>query len=466
MAINIIKEPNPKPGTLGRKELFALAIGQVIGAGVVTLIVPAIKMTGYSAWLAYLVAIICGFILIAPWVWVTSTLRLGGGNYSMLCDLAGPTASGMFSFMYLAQCLMLALFCTSAAAYLGDLIPALGSETGRKITGIVLLTFFLIVNLLGVDIMARIQKLMVWLLIAALVVFAVIGIFHLELPIFNFADPNFMVNGPGIKFENGQITGGFMGAMLLFIYSTFGYYMVSGYGKDAKNAKKDIPVAMLLCIPTLIVCYIGVAIAGVGTMSLEEYGTSTTLVFTAKKLMPAALFYAFIIAGPIMALLSTLNSSMSYTAVMIGSSCDDGWLPKKLGAQNSRGARYWILAIVYIVNVVPMAFGWSITTLTNMIQLVMSSYTVLNFFAFIHLPAKYPESWKKSRFHVSDKVYLTMCVLSLIMAAIVIWKSLLSMTRPLAIGAAAFLIFGVIMGIVRAKTGNIEIHTSVWDDDM
>ena len=33
MAIHVVKEPVPKPGTLGRTELYALAIGQVIGAG-------------------------------------------------------------------------------------------------------------------------------------------------------------------------------------------------------------------------------------------------------------------------------------------------------------------------------------------------------------------------------------------------------------------------------------------------
>ena len=43
MAIKVVKEPAPKPGTLGRVELYALAIGQVIGAGVITLIVPAIR---------------------------------------------------------------------------------------------------------------------------------------------------------------------------------------------------------------------------------------------------------------------------------------------------------------------------------------------------------------------------------------------------------------------------------------
>ena len=35
MAIHVVKEPVPKPGTLGRTELYALAIGQVIGAGVI-----------------------------------------------------------------------------------------------------------------------------------------------------------------------------------------------------------------------------------------------------------------------------------------------------------------------------------------------------------------------------------------------------------------------------------------------
>lgn len=95
MAIHVVKEPVPKPGTLGRTELYALAIGQVIGAGVITLIVPAIKMTGYSAWLAYFVAILMGFVMILPFVFISSTLRLGGGNYSMLCDLSSPRTSGI-----------------------------------------------------------------------------------------------------------------------------------------------------------------------------------------------------------------------------------------------------------------------------------------------------------------------------------------------------------------------------------
>ena len=465
MAIKVIHEAEPKPGTLGKKELYALAVGQVIGAGVITLIVPAIKMTGYSAWLAYLVAIIMGFIMILPTVFISSTLRLGGGNYSMLCDLAGPTLSGIFAYAYLTQCLSLSLFGASAAAYLGDIIPALSGHWARVIVGGALLTFFFVVNLLGVDIMAFAQKLMTWLLIAALLIFAVVGIFKMELPIFDFSNPEFLTQGWGITFESGQIAGGFTGAVLLFVYSCQGYYMTSSYGRDSKNARRDIPIAMLITVPTLIVLYVGVAMAGTGVMSVEEYGESTTLVFAAQRIFPAWLFFAFIICGPIMALLSTLNSSFAYNAINIGQSCDDGWLPAAFGKKNKRGSRVWILTFMYVVGMIPILFGFSIEVITNMVQLITSAFAILNMIAYLNLPKKYPEAWKKARFHVPNGLYYAICWVSFAFFMVVLWKSCLSMSPALAaINVVAIVVLAAI-GIWRSKTGNITIHTSVWSGE-
>lgn len=465
MAIKVFHEAEPKPGTLGKKELYALAIGQVIGAGVITLIVPAIKMTGYSAWLAYFVAILMGFVMILPTVFITSTLRLGGGNYSMLCDLAGPTASGIFAYAYLTQCLSLSLFGASAAAYLGDIIPALSGHWPRVIVGGALLTFFFVVNLLGVDIMAFAQKVMTWLLIAALLIFAIVGIFKMELPIFNFSDPNFLINGWGITFNNGQISGGFTGAVLLFVYSCNGYYMTSSYGRDSKNARRDIPVAMLAAVPTLIVLYVGVAMAGTGVMSVEEYGSSTTLVFAAQKIFPTWLFFAFIIGGPIMALLSTLNSSFAYNAINIGQSCDDGWLPASFGKKNSRGSRTYILTFMYVVGMIPIVFGFSIEVITNMVQLITSAFAILNMVAYLKLPKKYPQAWKKARFHVPNGLYYLICWVSFAFYMVVLWKSCLSMSPMLATANVVAIVVLAGIGLWRSKTGNITIHTSVWSGE-
>lgn len=336
MAIHVVKEPVPKPGTLGRTELYALAIGQVIGAGVITLIVPAIKMTGYSAWLAYFVAILMGFVMILPFVFISSTLRLGGG---------------------------------------------------------------------------------------------------------------------------------FLGAVLLFVYSTQGYYMTTAYGRDSKNARKDIPFVLLLCVPTLCILYVGVAMAGVGVMSVEEYGNSTTLVFAAQRIFPTWLFYFFIIGGPIMALLSTLNSSFAYNSITIGQSCDDGWLPKSFGKKNKSGARPYILTFMYVVGIIPIVFGLSITTITNMVQLITSAFAILNFTAEIKMPKKYPDAWKQSRYHVPDGLYYTICCVSLALFLVVLWKSLLSMNIGLAVINVVVIVIAGLIGFWRSKTGNIEIHTSVWAED-
>lgn len=465
MAINVIREPAPPPGKLKKPELYALSIGQVIGAGVITLIVPAIKMTGYSAWLAYLAAIIMGVIMIAPTVFVSSTLRLGGGYYSLLCDLAGPTASGIFAFAYLTQCLSLSLFGTSAASYLGDVIPALGGDLSRVFVGAGLLTLFYLINLRGIDIMAKVQKLMTWLLIAALVLFAIVGITKIRLPIFDFSAPGFLTQGWGVAFENGQITGGFFGAVLLFVYSCQGYSMTCAYGRDAENAKKDIPWAMLMSVPTLIVLYVGVALAGTGVMSIGDYGQSTTLVFAAQRIFPTWLFFAFIIAGPIMALLSTLNSSFAYNAILVGQSCDDGWLPKAFGKKNKNGSRVYILTFMYVLSLIPIIAGLSITVITNMVQLIMAALAFLYMAAYFKLPKVYPEVWKKARMHVPNGLYYAICVLSLIFFIIMFVKSVLSMSVGLAVTNVVAIVVMSLLGIWRARTGEITIHTSVWTED-
>ena len=42
----IVNKPEPKPGILERGDLFAIAVGMVIGSGMVTLIGPAMANTG------------------------------------------------------------------------------------------------------------------------------------------------------------------------------------------------------------------------------------------------------------------------------------------------------------------------------------------------------------------------------------------------------------------------------------
>jgi APA family basic amino acid/polyamine antiporter len=214
-----------------------------------------------------------------------------------------------------------------------------------------------------------------------------------------------------------------------------------------------------------MILYVGVAMAAVGSTSLEEYGTSTTLVFAARNLFPTWLFYFFIIGGPIMALLSTLNSSFAYNSINIGASCDDGWLPKFFGKKNSKGARVYVLTFMYVVGMIPIVLGLSITVITNMVQLIGACWAFLNFIAFINLPKKFPKAWAQSRFHIPNGLYYVICCVSLAGFVITFWKSCLSMSSNLAIVNVVMIIALACVGLIRGKTADINIQTSIWGAD-
>ena len=465
MSIRSINQPEPAPGKLRKRELFPMSVGQVIGAGVVTLIVPAIKMTGYSAWLAYFVAILLGFLVVLPTIFLTSTLRLGGGTYSMLAGVAGPKVAGIFACAYLVRCFSPSLHATSVASYIGDVVPALGNPTARMLLGITVITFFFIVNLFGVNIMAKVQKFITWFLIGALAVFAAVGMFKIKLPIFDFSDPNFLINGWTMTFHDGKIAGGFLGAVLLFIYSCQGYMMTSAYGRDCKDACNDIPKVMMMTPLTLIVLYVGVAMVGVGALSLDEYGSSTTLVFAAQKIFPAWAAYLFVIGGPICALMSTLNGTFCFNAINIGSAARDGWLPKVFGKRNRFGAYYVALIAMWLLAVVPMLFQLSVTTITNMTQILVSMFSFLEAYAFLKMPKKYPKSWAKSKLHVPDWLYYVFLAISTAIYCVTLWKACLSLNPGLAAANVLFVIGAYVLGMWRAKKGDITLNTAVWPLD-
>ena len=119
----IINTPEPKPGILKRSDLFAIAVGMVIGSGMVTLIGPAMAYTGYSVWLAYLVAIVMGFFMVFPYIILGSTMRVAGGPYSIVTNLAGVSAGGLVAYSKLVTPILNSSFALALGLYVNNLLP-------------------------------------------------------------------------------------------------------------------------------------------------------------------------------------------------------------------------------------------------------------------------------------------------------------------------------------------------------
>ena len=64
---------------LGFWDLMGASVGQIIGAGIMTLLGAAIAMTGRSVPVAFLIAAVITICQYAPLVFIAGTVRLRGG---------------------------------------------------------------------------------------------------------------------------------------------------------------------------------------------------------------------------------------------------------------------------------------------------------------------------------------------------------------------------------------------------
>ena len=542
-----VKEIKEKTGYLKRSDLYTIGVGQAIGSGVLTLIGPAILLTGQSAWLAYVAACIWGFMMIAPIPWITSTLKLGGGFYSLVGDMAGKRVAGMYAVGFLPQTINLATYGVAIGMYANSLWPQInakwfgiaalsvffainlcgvdvmayvaaciwgfmmiapipwitstlklgggfyslvGDMAGKRVAGmyavgflpqtinlatygvaigmyanslwpqinakwfgIAALSVFFAINLCGVDVMAKVQKILVILLFVALGLFIVLGCLQLKNPVFEFTAPDFFSNGPS----------GFFSAIMLYVYSTNGYSCIMNYGKQAKEAHKDIPKALLYCIPTLMVVYGGVAIVASGVLPLDQVaGQPLTLV--AKNILNPALFTVFMIGGPVLALSSSINSTISNNCIPVAQSCKDGWLPKSWAAQNRRGAYWKLMTFTYLMGILPVLLDFSISDVVNNIMLLASALAFLQIYAYFQLPKKHAEAWEKSPMHISNGKYYFLCCLSLFAYICIFINSCRSLKLPVVIISLIAIVVCMAYGWFRSVSPDVKMETSVWED--
>ena len=152
----IVNTPEPKPGILERGDLFAIAVGMVIGSGMVTLIGPAMAMTGYSVWLAYLTAIVMGFFMVFPYIILGGTMRVAGGPYSIVTNLSGVSAGGLVAYTKLVTPILNSSFALALGLYVNNLLPGI-TVKAIAVVGICIL---FVLNLLGMDIFAKVSKIL------------------------------------------------------------------------------------------------------------------------------------------------------------------------------------------------------------------------------------------------------------------------------------------------------------------
>ena len=235
----IVNKPEPKPGILERSDLFAIAVGMVIGSGMVTLIGPAMAYTGYSVWLAYLTAIVMGFFMVFPYIILGGTMRVAGGPYSIVTNLSGVSTGGLVAYTKLVTPILNSSFALALGLYLNNLLPGI-TVKALAIAGVVIL---FVLNLLGMDIFAKVSKILSTVLLITMVLYVVFGLTQIRQPIFNFS---------GDK----MFTGGFKGFMLRHFFLSIPQMVTTMFCGMVKTRKEQRKMFRLRQCPACHVCFL------------------------------------------------------------------------------------------------------------------------------------------------------------------------------------------------------------------
>lgn len=428
-------------------SLIMIAIGMVIGSGVVSLIGPAIAMTGRSAGLAYACAVVLGLVLILPGIFISSTIRVDGGEYRMVQALMGTKLSGIFVWNFIVTQVALSMTSLAMGNYVNALFPSISINGAAFIT----VTIFFVINLFGLRTMSKVQNILVILLLAALGVFIAFGLPHLAPGSFAFSSD--------VYFSGG--VSGFISAAVLLSSSTTSHQLMFGLGGAAQDARKTLPKALLItsCIIFGIFGLVGFVAANVLPVS-EVAGK--TLIVVARKILPLPVYVFFMICGPMLAICSTFNGIFPSVAWTMYAASEDGWFPAFTRKLNRFGAPYWFLLLLYLVAATPVLLGFTIVNATNLMLFVIYVNKIQILAGAFRLPTKYPNLWKQSILHLPTPLYyviITFCT-AVQIATVVI--SGLDMGRTTLITAVTIMAIFSVCALFRSK----HVHLHYTEDDL
>ena len=429
------------------RDLMGISIGNIIGAGIMTMVGIGIAMTGRSVNIAFVLSALFTIFRMLPIMLLASCIRLRGGPYTQMGLFAGSTFAGAYSIIFVLINWYMPIYAISFAEYFLDLVPGYNA----KVVAIVVATIFFVLNFFGVDLMRKIQNLLVLVLLVCLGLFAVYGAPHIDLTTyFSNADGYFMTNG----------VAGVLSAGAYLAFACGGAQVLINMSAECKNPIRDIPAAIVSSVAVVAVLYAVISTIAAGVLPVPEVANKT-LGLVAKEIFNPYIYVFFVVGGAMFALATSLNSTIMSITKPIMQACEDGWFPKSLTTLHPKYRTPWkLLIFFYLITVIPILINMDINQISSVVLIVGYVETLINTVLLYKLPKHFPEQWKKSPYHMP---YWMLIVLLCIASAVVVIQFLFvasTVTPTLLAFNIGVVVLAFVYAWLRYKTGKVHVTIS------
>ena len=362
---------------VGTLDLTAFGIGAIIGTGIFVVLGEGIGDAGPAIVVAFVLAGLTCLFSALSYAELASSIPVSGSAYTYAYATLGELVAWIIGWdLILEYGVSVAAVAVGWGANLNEFLDitfgfripdaiALSPDDGGTfnlvaVAVVMSITWLLIV---GVRESARANAIMVGVKLLVLGIFVIVAITA-------FNSNHFT------PFNTHGVDGIVTGASVIF-FAYIGFDAVSTGSEEAKNPKRDLPLAICgsLAICTLI--YIAVAVTAIGALPAADLAKSATPLATAMEDGAGVSWVGSLIAGGAVVAITSVVLTILYgqTRIMFAM-CRDGLMPPALAEVNPRTGTPIRLTLTFGILISVLA---ALIPLTEIIKLV----NVGTLFAFI-----------------------------------------------------------------------------------
>ncbi|AEF56125.1 APC family permease [Marinomonas posidonica] len=235
---------------LGLPTMMAICVGLVIVQGAMISALQGIGIGG----MAFIAAMITALVLAQFNAMSFAELSLMFPEKGTLATYTQkaighfPAIVSVFAGYVVVAILALPVEMFLVDAMLGQLLPGFLPE---KAAPLIILGLFTITNLIGTDVFAKVQNLLAFILITALILIGLVAIT-------GAGEPHPTLAGPSVDWSfGGVLDGSFIGLVGLALWTMVGVEFICPLVNDVKTPNKNIPRAMHLSLFMIFFIFLG-----------------------------------------------------------------------------------------------------------------------------------------------------------------------------------------------------------------
>jgi APA family basic amino acid/polyamine antiporter len=306
------KQQKALKSTLGLWDATAISVGAIIGGGIFVVVGIVAGLAGSALAISMLIAGIIALFTALSFAELTTWQPVEGSVYEYARQLISPFSGFLAGWMWmLSNTFIGAAVSLGFAYYLTPAFPGLPSN----LIAAVLCIAFTALNFVGARQSALLNNILVTAKLLVLAFFVVFGAVHINTA--NFA--------PFAPLESGVIYGAF------FIFFAFaGFARVAVVAEEVKNAKHNVPRALLLSLVISTIVYVLVGIVAVGLIGSANLASSNSPLAEAIMVTGSPLAVQIVAFGGLLATASVLLMAILGVSRMAYSMARRGDLPHVL----------------------------------------------------------------------------------------------------------------------------------------